>query len=447
MHVSLSDGCVYSFGEQSWKRVSCQPVSPVLESSLSGQHVISVSAGSYHCSAITEDGLVHMWGENSYGQCGISGTDHIPNPTPVGVVDDESHPPQLVRIQNVACGAQHTLALSWKHEVWAWGSGCQLGLVTNMFPVCKPQKVEHLVGRYVGQIACGGFHSLALVQLLPPPEACQHFQNRCGQCKQTLYTMTDKDDHVIISDDHYCPLGLELADSKQGSGQSTPAQMPQTKHSTSDCKESSLPENIYLSQRSLNDAFQENSENPVGVTEIRQAPLRRAKSKNTPYPDEQALKDYLKRISDQSIAEQVKAALMGASLVPSRQTSLTCPFRSDLDESIMLPASDVTPAAKKVQPSHLLPVGDSSYDDFSQDSSVDGGVCISDLVISNECLLKSCEEGEEAAGLDLFLTDTLQSRKSISLNDILVEDSGAYDRRGSLPSILSPGIVTSKLFF
>ncbi|KAA0715939.1 Alsin Amyotrophic lateral sclerosis 2 protein -like protein [Triplophysa tibetana] len=426
-----------SFGEQPWKQESCQPVSPVLESSLSGQHVISVSAGSYHCSAITENGLVHMWGENSYGQCGISGMDHLPNPTPVSVVDDESQPYQLVRIQNVSCGAQHTLALSGKHEVWAWGSGCQLGLVTNVFPVWKPQKVEHLVGRYVVQIACGGFHSLALVEFLSTPEACQHIQDRCGQCKQSLYTMTDKDDHAIISDGHYCPLGVELADSKQGSGKSSPAQMLQTKHSTSDCQESLWPENFYVNQQS---SSQENSENPVGVTEIGRVPLGRTKSKNTAYPDEQALKDYLKRISD---AEQAEAASLGGSSALSRQRSLTHPFRSDIfDESIMLPASpttdDVTHLAEQVKPSHLLPLGDSSYNTFSQDSSVDGGFCISDLVISNRCLFESCEQGGEAAGLDLCLTDTLQSKKSISLNDIFVEDSGAHDHRGSLPSILSP---------
>ncbi|XP_056611421.1 alsin isoform X3 [Triplophysa dalaica] len=434
------DGCVYSFGEQPWNQVSCHPVSPVLESSLSGQHVISVSAGSYHCSALTDNGLVHMWGENSYGQCGISGMDHLPNPTPVNVVDDESQPPQLVRIQNVACGAQHTLALSGKNEVWAWGSGCQLGLVTNVFPVWKPQKVEHLVGRYVVQIACGGFHSLALVEFLSTPEACQHIQDIYpGQCKQSLYTLTDKDDHVIISDDHYCPLGVELADSKQGSGKISPAQMPPTKHSTSDCQESLWPENVYVNQQS---SSQENSENPVGVTDIRRVPLGRAKSKNSAYPDEQALKDYLKRISDQTLAEQAETASLGGSSGPSRQASLTHPFRSDLfDESIMLPApttDDVTPLAKQVKPSHLLPLGDSSYNNFSQDSSVNRGVCISDLVNSNGCLFESCEEGVEAAGLDLCLTDTLQSKKSISLNDIFVEDSGAHDRRGSLTSILSP---------
>ncbi|XP_052004205.1 alsin-like [Xyrauchen texanus] len=444
------DGDVYSFGEQPWKGANSQPVNPVLESSLSGQRVIAVSAGSYHCSAVTEDGLVHMWGENSHGQCGISGMDQVPNPTPVSVVDGENHPPQLVRILNVACGAQHTLALSGKHEVWAWGSGCQLGLVTNVFPVWKPQKVEHLVGRYVVQIACGGFHSLALVQFLPPPESSQQSLDKCGQCKQSLYTMTDKDDHVIISDDHYCPLGVELANSKQDlrSGQSSPAQTPQNKNIVSDFQVSPLTfENICVALESSDSSLQNDTklEHQPGPAE--QVPLRRTKS--NPYPDEQALKDYLKRISDQTLAEQTEAALVGCSHPPSRQTSLTCPFRSDQSEELTLLPSSLalsrtdgnTPAVRQQSASNsitdqqcslsLLPIVDSTSDDTSQHSSVDGGICLSDLVMSSGCSFESCEEGRVTA-------NSLQSKKSTSLTDIKLEDSDAHDSRESLTGLFSP---------
>lgn len=195
---------------------------PVLESTLTGQCVVRVSTGSFHCGAVTDEGTVHMWGENSHGQCGISGVSVVPNPTPINIVDDEVVPPELVKIQDVACGTQHTLALSRMHEVWAYGSGCQLGLVTAVFPVWKAQKVEHLSGRCVIQIACGEFHSLALVRSQPPSETTQHPDDKCGQCKRPLYTFIDKDDHVIISDNHYCPLGVQLSDSKQTSPALTP---------------------------------------------------------------------------------------------------------------------------------------------------------------------------------------------------------------------------------
>lgn len=66
----------------------------------------------------------------------------VSEPCPVTVVDNEVVPPVVVRVVDLACGREHSLALSAQNELWAWGSGCQLGLVTNTFPVWRPQKVS-----------------------------------------------------------------------------------------------------------------------------------------------------------------------------------------------------------------------------------------------------------------------------------------------------------------
>lgn len=68
----------------------------------------------------------------------------VSEPCPVTVVDNEVFPPAVVRVVDLAFGREHSLALSAQNELWAWGSGCQLGLVTNTFPVWRPQKV-HLI--------------------------------------------------------------------------------------------------------------------------------------------------------------------------------------------------------------------------------------------------------------------------------------------------------------
>lgn len=68
----------------------------------------------------------------------------VPEPSPVSVVDTEAIPPATVRVVDLACGREHSLALSAQNELWAWGSGCQLGLVAQTFPVWKPQKVFKL---------------------------------------------------------------------------------------------------------------------------------------------------------------------------------------------------------------------------------------------------------------------------------------------------------------
>lgn len=66
----------------------------------------------------------------------------VSEPCPVSVVDSDVVPPAVVRVVDLAFGREHSLALSAQNEVWAWGSGCQLGLVTSTFPVWRPQKVS-----------------------------------------------------------------------------------------------------------------------------------------------------------------------------------------------------------------------------------------------------------------------------------------------------------------
>lgn len=214
--VLLSDvGEVYSFGKLPWRSgpedayINC----PILETALNGQHVITVAAGSFHSGAVTESGVVYMWGQNSAGQCAVVNQDSVPEPNSVSISDSENSHLLPIKILQLACGEEHTLALSLSREIWAWGSGCQLGLLTTSFPVSKPQKVEHLAGRVVLQIACGTYHSLALVQCLPSQDI-KPIPERCNHCSQLLITMTDKEDHVIISDSHCCPLGIVLADSQ-----------------------------------------------------------------------------------------------------------------------------------------------------------------------------------------------------------------------------------------
>lgn len=161
-----------------------------------------------------------MWGENSSGQCGVPGPGPLASPTRVEL---------MVAVLELACGGQHTLALSAQREVWSWGGSFScippgpaitpqgprpdpnpLDSGFNTGPALsssswRPKKVEALAGRCVLQIACGSAHCLALVQNLPPGP----IKDRCHSCGQLLYTMTDKEDHVIISDSHCCPMGLE----------------------------------------------------------------------------------------------------------------------------------------------------------------------------------------------------------------------------------------------
>ncbi|KAG9349294.1 hypothetical protein JZ751_027737 [Albula glossodonta] len=423
---------------------------PILETALSGQRVVFVAAGSFHSGAVTEDGSVHMWGENASGQCGLSGRTLVPSPTPVGVVDLETSPPQPVRILELACGEQHTLALSARREVWAWGSGCQLGLVTSAFPVRQPQKVEHLAGRYVLQVACGAFHSLALVRCLAPQEVRRPPQDKCGQCNQLLYTMTDKEDHVIISDNHYCPLGVELADgeaAKQGPGSPAPSRLrtspsepalSSTALPTVAMEEPHTPEKAPGGQANSKGEERPELNGDSPKTDLDSAPsadccktpvtvATGAAPKNSPYPDEQAVKDYLKRLSDHSLAEQAAKGPvtvqcvqpLGESVEPDLETPDAAP----------LPVTTVSSTLNSLVVSCASAVGErvaSTYEALSLKKVMGyyyptAGGCVPGPGPS---------EGPKETREDrVRLEESMQGKKSSSLGDIREEEAEGLSRR------------------
>ncbi|XP_060724838.1 alsin isoform X2 [Tachysurus vachellii] len=456
----LDGGQVYSFGELPWKQnpSSLKTTDPILEVGLSEKRVVSVAAGALHNGAVTEDGAVHMWGDNTYGQCGLSGLSVVPNPTPMSVVACEIVPPRSVRIAELACGEQHTLALSVLHEVWSWGSGCQLGLHTSSFPVWKPQKVEHLAGRHVLQVACGASHSLALVCCPPPPQDPKRPpEDKCGQCNQSLYTMTDKEDHVIISDSHYCPLGVELDEddnksasefglvhgtpssrSKIKSSPSEPLLMTHTStsglvHAPTPVPESPAHDQTEVLVQSESKDLKQ-PQDPVTNGEVFEAAKEPSTHetenskgaqglfwtgfKSSQYPDEQALKDYLKRLSDLTLAEQT-----------TKSPSTTPCAQPVTEPAVVFTLDSSTPVAQSV-----TPMG-SALNNLvvSYASAVGERVASTYEALSLRKVINYWGPGEERVRQE----EHKQGKKSSSLGDIREEEAEGLSRRLSLPGLLS----------
>ncbi|XP_030587326.1 probable E3 ubiquitin-protein ligase HERC3 [Archocentrus centrarchus] len=69
-----------------------------------------------------------------------------------------------IRVSQVACGSQHTVALTKDGQLYTWGQGSrgQLGVGTNKSRVDCPQHVRSLSAIPVVQVAAGGEQSLAL---------------------------------------------------------------------------------------------------------------------------------------------------------------------------------------------------------------------------------------------------------------------------------------------
>jgi alpha-tubulin suppressor-like RCC1 family protein len=99
-------------------------------------------------------GTLAAWGHNLYGQLGDGST--LQRRTPVAVAG-------LSGVRSVACGAFHTLALMEDGTVRAWGNNTygQLG-TGNTISTTTPVLVPGLTG--VKAIAVGAYHNLALLQ-------------------------------------------------------------------------------------------------------------------------------------------------------------------------------------------------------------------------------------------------------------------------------------------
>lgn len=135
-------------------------------------HVFQVSCGLNHTAILIKQfnqsgGKLYTCGLGNKGRLGYtktkfgeetSETDAWFTPKPIRVKF-----PDKVKIARVSCGADHTLALTDKGEIWAWGVG-QFGNIGtgNTNDEFEPVKIE-FGGKdaFVTHCAAGGKHSLA----------------------------------------------------------------------------------------------------------------------------------------------------------------------------------------------------------------------------------------------------------------------------------------------
>jgi alpha-tubulin suppressor-like RCC1 family protein len=117
--------------------------------------VVAIAAGAQHGLAVTADGRVWAWGQNTLGQLGL-GAPSAPRTTPAPV-------PGLADVVGVAAGISHSLAWQRDGTLWAWGQNSfgQLGTGTTA-DAAAPVRVRDLAA--VAGAAAGGMHSLAVLR-------------------------------------------------------------------------------------------------------------------------------------------------------------------------------------------------------------------------------------------------------------------------------------------
>ncbi|MEU8540307.1 Ig-like domain repeat protein [Streptomyces sp. NPDC048717] len=126
-----------------------------------GTEIAAISGGGEHATAVTTDGRVLAWGRNTYGQLGngASGVGIVPTPV-------QTLLPAGTEVALTSGGGQHTLALTTDGRVLAWGRNNEGQLGDNTLVQRTTPVQTHLpAGTVATGIAAGGFgnaHGLAL---------------------------------------------------------------------------------------------------------------------------------------------------------------------------------------------------------------------------------------------------------------------------------------------
>ncbi|KAL3845420.1 hypothetical protein ACJIZ3_002823 [Penstemon smallii] len=168
-HAALvtRQGEVFSWGEESGGRlghgVGKDVVHPLLVESLSFCSVDFIACGEFHTCAVTMAGEIYTWGDGTHNAGLLGhGTDHshwIPKRI--------SGPLEGLQIAIVTCGPWHTALITTTGQLFTFGDGT-FGVLGhgNRETISSPREVESLLGLRTIAVACGVWHTAAVVEVI-----------------------------------------------------------------------------------------------------------------------------------------------------------------------------------------------------------------------------------------------------------------------------------------
>ena len=167
-----------------------------------------IRCGRGHTLYLTQDGFVFASGKGAFGVLGLGGALNSPTPVTVKTLSDKT-------VVMVACGSEHSLALTDMGDVYSWGRGFegQLGISKLTTVSSTPKYLKALRDRPVTKIACGQSHSLVLTKA---GELFAWGEGRCGQLGCGVQRACFVPQQVVFT----APHQITIVDIAGGSGHS-----------------------------------------------------------------------------------------------------------------------------------------------------------------------------------------------------------------------------------
>lgn len=168
-HAALvtKHGEVFCWGEEKGGRlghkINMDLDHPKLVDSLNRITAKSVACSEYQTCALTTAGEVYTWGDSRFGadfECEQKiRSQWLPQKL--------SGPLDGIIISNVACGEWHTAVVSACGRLFTYGDGTFGALGHgNLISLSQPKEVESLSGLWVKSVACGSWHTAAIVNVI-----------------------------------------------------------------------------------------------------------------------------------------------------------------------------------------------------------------------------------------------------------------------------------------
>uniref|UniRef100_A0A4W5JJU6 X-linked retinitis pigmentosa GTPase regulator n=1 Tax=Hucho hucho TaxID=62062 RepID=A0A4W5JJU6_9TELE len=153
------DGRLFMWGDNSVGQIGLGTESYASEPRdvMVGQPVAWVSCGYHHSAFVTVDGDLYTFGESGNGRLGVF-PDQLANHRVPQRVESIQDP-----VIQVSCGGEHTVALT-KDNVYAFGRGQhgQLGHGTFLFEAPLPKALDHFRNGRVSHVTCGENHTAVI---------------------------------------------------------------------------------------------------------------------------------------------------------------------------------------------------------------------------------------------------------------------------------------------